>query len=251
MAYAIGPGWIILICMLAAGFCVCVGYAIARFALSREEEEPQRSPEQDRYMREVRARRLMYLEEICYGPKGKRVYGHGPQVMSGRVVTLPIVPENRRVSDLGSKTTSRDDATSHMRTAYPQAPVTAHISTTLVLSSTAATLLKFPASFSRCGFTAFGKIYAAITGVANFRGMAKGYTVLQDGKRWPHSPNNRPSNVPLSSSNVGFAVHHSTNTFISTWDSDSNSPLSNPIHLRVTCGQWWSECRPRYEGVDR
>ncbi|KAF2807306.1 uncharacterized protein BDZ99DRAFT_573165 [Mytilinidion resinicola] len=108
MAYAVAPGWIILICMLVAGFCVCVGYAIARLLLSKEEEEPQRSTDQDKYMREVRARRMMYLEEICYGPRNKRVYGHGANVKRVSLGTLiglvayPIIPKDRMKSDLGA-----------------------------------------------------------------------------------------------------------------------------------------------------
>jgi len=81
--YAIAPGWIILIVILAAGFCVCIGYAITRLLMaSRDEEETPRNPDQDRYMREVRTRRLMDLEDLCNGPKQKRNYGQRPSTKS-------------------------------------------------------------------------------------------------------------------------------------------------------------------------
>jgi len=76
--YAIAPGAIIIIVILAAGFCVCIGYAIARLFMTADEEESPRNPDQDRYMREVRVRRMVDLEALCYGPKQKRSYGHRP-----------------------------------------------------------------------------------------------------------------------------------------------------------------------------
>jgi hypothetical protein len=58
-----------------------MGYAVTRvFSHYTAEEEPPRNNDQDRYMREVRARRMMDIERMCYEPRQKKFYGHSPQV---------------------------------------------------------------------------------------------------------------------------------------------------------------------------
>ena len=77
--YVIAPGWIILLVMLGAGFCVCIGYAITRVILGNKEEDTPRSNEQDFYMRQVRQRTLRNLERDLFGTRLKRGPGPGPR----------------------------------------------------------------------------------------------------------------------------------------------------------------------------
>ncbi|OCL06835.1 hypothetical protein AOQ84DRAFT_355283 [Glonium stellatum] len=75
--YAIAPGWIILLVMLGAGFCVCIGYAITRVILGNKEDGIPRNNEQDLYMRQVRQRTLRDLERDLFGARLKRGPGSG------------------------------------------------------------------------------------------------------------------------------------------------------------------------------
>ncbi|KAF2817254.1 uncharacterized protein BDZ99DRAFT_431209 [Mytilinidion resinicola] len=63
MGYAIPPSLIVLICMLGAGICVCLGFAVhSQFFGTSSNELKSMSPEQMDYMREVRERNMAALQ---------------------------------------------------------------------------------------------------------------------------------------------------------------------------------------------
>ena len=79
MGYAMAPPLIVLLCILGAGFAVCIGFAIFRFYYDHDPDSWQkRNHEQDAYMREVRERNWLRLERIT----GNHIYSAPHQNMA-------------------------------------------------------------------------------------------------------------------------------------------------------------------------
>ncbi|KAF1914693.1 hypothetical protein BDU57DRAFT_301596 [Ampelomyces quisqualis] len=92
MGYAMPPPLIVFLCILGAGFAVCIGFAIFRFYGDSGNSDiwQKRRPDQDAYMREVRERNWYRLSGIT----GQNIYAapnqdmaHAPMSPSGNSTT--------------------------------------------------------------------------------------------------------------------------------------------------------------------
>jgi hypothetical protein len=80
MGYAMAPALIVFLCILGAGFAVCIGFAIFRFYGDSGNSDfwQKRNPEQDAYMREIRERNWHRLSRIT----GQNIYSAPNQDMA-------------------------------------------------------------------------------------------------------------------------------------------------------------------------